>query len=146
MIRHEANPISNMSEVPYLDHAAFVALARTTGVVSTACDCTKTPLDGWASLPNSLPDDQLEVVGTLMALHDPQEPTFSEYHPGGTSYWAVDAPIAPRYFPYNRANVCRCRECGRLYLRYQEGGGYFVDQRIRLVNPALIVDAPADDA
>ncbi|MFJ2991337.1 hypothetical protein [Pandoraea sp. NPDC087047] len=133
-----------MSHLPYLDHAALVALAESAGIVATTCQCTKTPLDGWASLPNSLPDTQLEAIGTLLAQHDAEEPTFSEYHPDGTSYWAVDAPIAPRYFPYNRANVCRCRECGRLYLRYQEGGGYFVDQRIRLVNSALIVDAPAD--
>lgn len=130
-----------MNDLPYLDHPAFVALAESTGAIATDCQCTKTPLDGWASLPNSLPDAQLETIGTLLAQHESQEPTFSEYHPDGTSYWAVDAPIAPRFFPYNRANVCRCRECGRLYLRYQEGGGYFVDQRIRLVNPALIVDA-----
>lgn len=135
-----------MSDLTYLDHAALIALAQSAGHISTACQCTKTRLDGWASLPNSLPDDQLEAMGTLMALHDSQEPTFSEYHPDGTSYWTVDAPIAPRYFPYNRANVCRCRECGRLYLRYQEGGGYFIDQRIRRLNPALIVDAPEDSA
>ncbi|VVE61823.1 hypothetical protein PCA31118_00791 [Pandoraea captiosa] len=138
-----------MSDLPYLDPAAFRALAVSAGTLSTECQCTKTPLDGWATLPNSMPDAQLEVIGTLL---DPQEiqagrePTFVEYHPNGTSYWHADAPIAPRYFPYNRANVCRCRECERLYLRYQEGGGYFVDQRIRQVNPALIVDATPDPA
>ncbi|MFK0376089.1 hypothetical protein [Pandoraea sp. NPDC090278] len=132
-----------MSDLPYLDHAAFAdlaALAESSGSLSADCQCTRTPLDGWASLPNSLPDAQLEVIGTLFAPNEP-EPTFSEYHPDGTSYWTTNAPIAPRYFPYNRANVCRCRDCGRLYLRYQEGGGYFVDQRIRHVNAALIVDA-----
>ncbi|QHE92609.1 hypothetical protein PI93_015185 [Pandoraea fibrosis] len=133
-----------MNDLPYLDYAALFALAQSNARIASPCQCTKTPLDGWASLPNSLPDDLLEPVGTLMALHDSQEPTFNEYHPDGTSYWAVDAPIAPRYFPYNRANVCRCRECARLYLRYQEGGGYFVDQRIRLLNPDLIVDATID--
>ncbi|ALS64366.1 hypothetical protein [Pandoraea apista] len=134
-----------MNDLPFLDHAALAELAQSHAPIDTPCQCTKTPLDGWASLPNSLPDDLLEAVGTLMALHDSQEPTYNEYHPGGTSYWAVNAPIAPRYFPYNRANVCRCRQCARLYLRYQEGGGYFVDQRIRLLNPALIVNAPLDN-
>ncbi|AKM33137.1 hypothetical protein AB870_22945 [Pandoraea faecigallinarum] len=135
-----------MRDLPYLDYAAFVAHADAAGDPSTDCQCTRTPLDGWASLPNSLPDTQLEAVGTLFDRHDTQEPTFAEYHPDGTSYWAANAPIAPRYFPYNRANLCRCRDCGRLYLRYQEGGGYFVDQRIRRVNRAWIVDAPAEIA
>ncbi|ODP32968.1 hypothetical protein [Pandoraea sp. ISTKB] len=135
-----------MSDLSFLDHAAFLTLAESASNVAIDCQCTKTPLDGWASLPNSLPDTQLEVVGTLWNQQATQEPTFAEYHPDGTSYWAPDAPIAPRYFPYNRANVCRCRECGRLYLRYQEGGGYFVDQRIRHVDPARIVDAPAERA
>jgi hypothetical protein len=69
--------------------------------------------------------------------------TYDEYHPAGTRYASDDAPIAPRHFPYNRCNVSRCVTCGRLYLRYQEGGGYFIDQRIRALDPALIVDAPA---
>ncbi|WP_353189177.1 hypothetical protein [Pandoraea pnomenusa] len=134
-----------MNDLPYLDYTALLALAQSVQASTATCVCTRTSLDGWASLPNSLPDDQLEVVGTLMALHDSHEPTFSEYHPDGTSYWAANAPIAPRYFPYNRANVCRCRDCGRLYMRYQEGGGYFVDQRIRAIDPALIVDAPLQE-
>jgi len=31
--------------------------------------------------------------------------------------------------------------CGRCYLRYTEGGGYFVDQRIRLLKASLLADA-----
>ncbi|VVD60990.1 hypothetical protein [Pandoraea anhela] len=138
-----------MRDLPFLDHPALVALAthaESTDAARAECQCTKTTLDGWASLPNSLPDTQLEIVGTLMDPRDTHEPTVTEYHPNGTSYWAVDAPIAPTYFPYNRANVCRCRACGRLYLRYQEGGGYFIDQRIRRISAALIVDAPAENA
>ncbi|WP_087725589.1 hypothetical protein [Pandoraea sp. PE-S2T-3] len=136
-----------MSDLPYLDYTALLTLAQSAANLPSAtapCSCTRTPLDGWASLPNSLPDAQLEPIATLMAPNDTQEPTFAEFHPNGTSYWAVDAPIAPRYFPYNRSQVCRCRECDRLYLRYQEGGGYFVDQRVRLVDPSLMVDALVD--
>ncbi|MGC7402923.1 hypothetical protein ACPWR0_03705 [Pandoraea pneumonica] len=136
-----------MSDLPYLDHTALLALAHSADALAAdaaPCTCTRTPLDGWATLPNSLPDTQLEPVATLLAPGDTLEPTFAEYHPDGTSYWAAQAPIAPQYFPYNRSNVCRCRDCGRLYLRYQEGGGYFVDQRVRRLNPALIVDAASD--
>ncbi|KVT45386.1 hypothetical protein [Burkholderia ubonensis] len=130
-----------MNRPPYLAHAALLELARQSAAVSSSCTCTKTPLDGWASLPLSLPDDQLDVVGTLVAPDETGEPTFDEHHPAGTRYWSADAPIAARHFPYNRSNVCRCRPCGRVYLRYQEGGGYFIDQRIRALNPELIVDA-----
>lgn len=46
------------------------------------------------------------------------------------------------YFPYNRCNE-QCGECERVYLRYAEGGGYYVEQRIRALNdPLLITDKP----
>lgn len=56
-----------MKRTPYLAHAALLELARQSATVSSSCTCTKTPLDGWTSLPLSLPEDQLEVVGTLVA-------------------------------------------------------------------------------
>ncbi|MEX3638060.1 hypothetical protein [Paraburkholderia sp. BR14320] len=105
------------------------------------CECTRTALDGWQSQPLSLDESLLEEIGTLMPEDDP-EPTFSEHLPDKTSYWSADAPIAPRYFPYNRCGVWQCSTCGRLYLRYVEGGGYFVDRRIRAVNADLIEDVP----
>lgn len=77
-------------------------------------------------------------------MEDPWgEPTYREYHPSGTDYWSGKAPVALHYFPYNRCSVAQCAECGRVYLRYTEGGGYYVEHRIRALNPALIVDAPA---
>jgi len=79
-------------------------------------------------------------VATLAPPGEP-EPTYAEYHPAGTRYASDDAPIALRHFPYNRCTVSRCRTCGRLFLRYQEGGGYFIDQRIRALDPTLVVDA-----
>ena len=131
-----------MSALPYLDHATLLRLAAEAAGVTQPCTCTKTPLAGWTSLPLSLRDTQLVEVATLMPPDDP-EPTYDEYHPDRTRYGSDDAPIAPRHFPYNRCNVSRCVSCGRLYLRYQEGGGYFIDQRIRALDPALIVDAQA---
>ncbi|WP_175726268.1 hypothetical protein [Burkholderia ambifaria] len=131
-----------MSALPYLDPAALLKLAAEAACVTQPCTCTKTSLAGWTSLPLSLQDTQLAEVATLAPPDEP-EPTYDEYHPAGTRYASDDAPIAPRHFPYNRCNVSRCVSCGRLYLRYQEGGGYFIDQRIRALDPALIVDAPA---
>ncbi len=123
------------------DCARLKELAARSQDASEPCSCIKTPIDGWNSTPLSLPEDQLRELGTLNDSGE-EEPTFAEYHPDGTRYWSVDAPIAPRYFPYNRCNVYECTVCGRSFLRYQEGGGYFVDRRIRLLNGALIVDAP----
>lgn len=131
-----------MSQLPYLDHDALLKLAAEAAHVAQPCTCTRTSLAGWTTLPLSLQDTQLTEVATL-APPGEAEPSFDEYHPAGTRYASDDAPIAPRHFPYNRCNVSRCVSCGRLYLRYQEGGGYFIDQRIRALDPALIVDAPA---
>ncbi|WP_321782267.1 hypothetical protein [Paraburkholderia sp. J94] len=126
----------------YLDAAAFIELAqRAEQTQASVCVCTKTPLDGWQTQPLSLDERQLEQIGTL-ALQDEAEPTFAEHLPGNLGYWSEEAPIAPRYFPYNRCGVWKCTQCGRLYLRYTEGGGYFVDQRIRAVKAALIEDVP----
>ncbi|CAD6555443.1 hypothetical protein ACFQ3P_26400 [Paraburkholderia sabiae] len=125
---------------PYVDAAALVELAmRAEENVNGPCSCTKTPLDGWQSQPLSLDETQLVEVATLMRSDD-SEPTFSEYRPDNVQYWSAEAPIAPRYFPYNRCGVWACSQCGRLYLRYTEGGGYFVDRRIRALKAALIVD------
>jgi hypothetical protein len=126
----------------YLNAATLLELARDAQQRATEpCTCTKTPLDGWQSQPLSLDETQFEEIGTLLPQDDP-EPTFSEYLPGKTSYWSADAPIAPHYFPYNRSTVWQCSLCARLYLRYVEGGGYFVDRRIRAVQADLIEDVP----
>jgi hypothetical protein len=128
----------------HLDASSLTELARRAeaeAIDLPACSCTRTALDGWNSLPLSLDESQLREVATLMRVDD-DEPTFSEYLPGGIQYWAANAPIAPRYFPYNRCGVWTCVQCGRAFLRYTEGGGYFVDRRIRALNSALIVDIP----
>jgi hypothetical protein len=125
-----------------LDAAALFELAQRAESLAVApCACTRTPLNGWQSQPLSLDEGQLREIGTL-ASNDGSEPTFSEFLPDKTGYWSADAPIAPRYFPYNRCDVWACTQCGRLYLRYTEGGGYFVDRRIRAVQSALIQDIP----
>jgi hypothetical protein len=105
------------------------------------CNCLRTLLDGWNSQPVSLDENQLTEVGTLCVV-DESEPSYREYLPDHVDYWSSEAPIAPRYFPYNRSTVWKCSLCNRLYLRYTEGGGYFVDRRIRAVRSSLICDIP----
>lgn len=129
----------------YLNAATFLDLARAAQLrAPEPCSCTRTPLDGWQSQPLSLDETQLEEIGTLLPEDNP-EPTYSEYLPDKTTYWAENAPIAPRYFPYNRCGVWQCTTCRRLYLRYVEGGGYFVDRRIRAVKAELIEDVPLSE-
>lgn len=123
-----------------LDFPALTQLAAASAAVTQACTCERAALAAWETFPLTLELDQFVTIGTL--FDDPyDEPTFAEYHPHGSSYSSADAPIAPRYFPYNRCDVARCRLCGRAYLRYAEGGGYFTEARIRALQPALLVDA-----
>ncbi|MET0320900.1 MAG: hypothetical protein ABW069_09295 [Duganella sp.] len=118
----------------------LMALAQASGAVATPCTCNQVPLSAWQALPMTLELDRFEEVGTL--VDDPyDEPTFAEYHPHGTRADSVDAPIAPRYYPYNISQVARCLNCGRHYLRYNEAGGYFTELRIRALQPGLLVDA-----
>jgi hypothetical protein len=71
---------------------------------------------------------------------DVYEPTFEEHHPDGTRYPDAQAPIAVGHFPYNRSQVWACTRCQRCLLRYTEYGGYYVDHRVRAIDPRLITD------
>lgn len=125
-----------------IDFDALVSLARASTAVTTSCRCNDVPVTAWRAIPVGLPVDRLDEIGFL--FDDPyDEQTFAEFHPAGTRYESDTAPIAPRFYPYNRCAVARCRDCGRHYLRYNEAGGYFTELRIRALQPELIVDAPA---
>jgi hypothetical protein len=90
-----------------IEFAMLERLAQASAAVTTPCSCTEAPLNAWTAQPLTLELDRLEDIGTL--LDDPyDEPTFTEYHPAGTRYESVDAPIAPRFYPYNRCTVTRC--------------------------------------
>jgi len=118
----------------------LIRLAQASAAVTAPCSCNQEALTAWRALPMTLRLDRLEEVGFL--FDDPyDEPTFAEYHPAGTHYDSDTAPIAPRFYPYNRCAVVRCMDCGRHYLRYNEAGGYFTELRIRALQPELIVDA-----
>ena len=108
------------------------------------CACALKICKGWESVSDDRwPSKQLKLEGTLrreLADGD-SELSFEEFHPNGTRYDSPEAPIALNYFPYNRADVYACQQCGCAVLKYTEYGGYYIDQRVRLVDAALITDA-----
>ena len=100
-------------------------------------NCASLRCAGWETMPSSFNQEKLELVGTLKSGN---EELWDEYHPKGTQIWSADAPISPHFHPYNKCDVHICKTCGTSYLRYTEFGGYYVDQRIRELNPDLITD------
>ena len=101
------------------------------------CDCRHLVCPGWESVSSPPGEPLLRHLGTLRDPAD-DEPTLQELHPAGTRYGSPDAPIAPAFFPFNRCEVWACRACGRGFLQYTEFGGYYIDHRLREVDPALV--------
>ena len=91
---------------------------------------------GWESIPQALGPPLLCLLGTLCPPGD-DEATLEEWP--GSRFWAADAPIAPGHFPFNRCQVWACARCGCGFLQYTEFGGYYVDHRIRELDPARLV-------
>lgn len=102
--------------------------------------CAALVCPGWEALSGTFDRERLEAVGTLRDPAD-EDPTLEEHHPAGTTLWSPAAPIAPRYFPYNRSELWRCTACHRPFLRYTEYGGYYVEERIRELDPARVTGA-----
>lgn len=100
------------------------------------CSCATLQCAGWESIGAPLAEPAFRRVGTL---RDPalDEPTVEEWP--GSRFWSADAPIAPAHFPYNRCEVWACAACGRGFLQYTEYGGYYIDHRVRQLDPALVV-------
>ena len=122
-----------------IDAGTLTRLAETSAAVTASCTCAQVSLAAWRAVPLTLEPRRFEEVGFL--FDDPyDEPTFAEYHPAGTRYESEAAPIAMRFYPYNRCAVIRCLDCQRHYLRYNEAGGYFTEMRMRALQPGLIVD------
>lgn len=131
----------NDSSVPLLDAAALRQLAK---AKPEQCRCALKSCRGWESVSDDRwPAAQMLAAGTLREpLHEGQtEHTFEEFHPEGTRYESPDAPIAPRYFPFNRCDVHACSQCGCAVLKYTEYGGYYIDHRVRLVDADRVIEA-----
>ena len=121
----------------------LMRLAQASSAVTRACACAIDSYREWTRVPPSFPEQQMRTVGTL--VDDPfVEASYAEHHPAGTHYWSLEAPLALRHFPCNRCSVQQCGVCGRACLRYVEAGGYYVEPRLRALDPGLIVDLPAD--
>jgi hypothetical protein len=119
----------------------LLELAQRSAAITEPCTCISKSLAGWEGLPVSLKESQLQQVASLVAAEE-EDLTLDEYHPNGTHYWSANAPIAPQFFPYNRCGVWTCTLCSRHFLRYAEAGAYHIEQRIRSLDPMLIVDVP----
>ena len=131
-----------MSESPNLplNSTQLKALAKQS---LNQCTCALKICKGWESVGNDRwPSKQLKLEGTLRRelAQGETELSFEEFHPNGTRYDSPDAPVALNYFPYNRADVFGCQQCGCAVLKYTEYGGYYVDQRVRLLDAALVID------
>ena len=130
--------------LPNLDTTALALLGHQADSAAPCMQCAPLACPGWESVPGSFDRDALICIGTLRQPED-AEPTWREHHPAGTTNWSARAPIAPAFFPYNRCDVWKCTACPRAYLRYTEYGGYYQDERIRLLNPELLDATPALD-
>lgn len=135
--------------LPTIDStAALRALAQAGTPLSAnptrgGCSCRLAAFTGWSSITEERwPAAQMQAVADLCDERD-HDPTFAEYHPGGTRYDSPQAPIALGWFPTNRCSAWRCQACGLQVLRYTEFGGYYVDHRVRVLQPQWVVDAPA---
>jgi hypothetical protein len=100
------------------------------------CACAGLVCPGWESVSQPPGPPLLRLLGSLRPPGE-DEPGVEE-HPG-SRYWSADAPVAVAYFPYNRCTVWACERCGRGFLQYTEFGGYYVDHRLRQIDPARVV-------
>jgi hypothetical protein len=124
--------------IPVLDAGGLRQLART-HAHAPCPQCASLKAPGWEALPGGFDRDRLRKLATLRRP-EVEDPTLEEFHPQGTNAWSADAPIAPAFFPYNRCEVWQCVQCGRPFLRYTEYGGYYVEERIRELDAALVID------
>jgi hypothetical protein len=120
-----------------LQYLTADALRAALGPADGCGHCATLQCAGWESVTAPLGQPLLQPVGTL---RDPaiDEPTVLERHAPGTSFWHARAPVALAHFPYNLCSVWRCPQCGRGFLQYTEAGGYYVDHRVRAIDPLLI--------
>jgi len=125
----------------HLDTSTLRALAKAICLEQKCLNCASLNASGWETLPQTFDQDKLEMIGTLRSEG---EESWNEYHPKGTQIWSDNAPIALGYHPYNKCDIYECKTCGTQYLRYTEFGGYYIDQRIRELNPELITDGSND--
>ena len=112
--------------------------ARQDPSLVAGCTCAPLQVPSWESITDERWPESVRLAGTLRDEEE-YEPTFEEFHPKGTRYASPEAPIALGWFPFNRSDVHACSRCHSVFLRYTEYGGYYMDHRVRMVDPKLIV-------
>lgn len=120
-----------------LNTTQLLEIARSTTAKSHCEQCSPLSCKGWESMPSGFDVGLLTPLGTLK-IEGAQE-SWDEHHPNGTNQWSSDAPISVTHYPYNRSDVYECKSCQRKFLRYTEYGGYYIDERIRELDPDLII-------
>jgi hypothetical protein len=134
------SPPPKACTLKFIESADELRAAIASDQPAHVCSCALGSCAGWESLAEyRWPQQQMTAVGTLRDVEQ-YEPSFEEYHPQGTRYDSPDAPVAVKFFPYNRCEVWHCSQCQRHLLRYTEFGGYNVDHRVRMLTPDKIVD------
>ncbi len=120
-----------------LSREELLEIAHSAATTKSCPDCSLLSCTGWESVPSSFELGKLQAIGTLK-IEDSKE-CWDEFHPDGTNIWSENAPISITHHPYNRSDIFECIGCKKKFLRYTEYGGYYIDERIRELNPTLIV-------
>ena len=124
-----------------LSHPEVYAIANAHGAQAHCTTCASVLAPGWTSWPSGVPESTVEPLGALWLAGD-DEPTYDEMRPMGMDSWSPDMPISLKHYPANRCEVWACVSCHKPFLRYTEYGGYYVDKRVRELDPRRLVTEP----
>ena len=124
-----------------LTPAEVQALAEAHGTQAHCATCASVLAPGWTSWPSGVPESTVEPLGALWLAGD-DEPTLEELRPVGMDSWSPDMPISLKHYPANRCEIWACVHCHKPFLRYTEYGGYYVDKRVRELDPRRLVTEP----
>lgn len=125
-----------------LSHPAVYALAHARGAQAHCAQCASVQAPGWVTWPAGVPESVVAPVGALW-LADDDEPTYDELRPLDMDPWLPEVPISLPHYPANRCTVWACTACQKPFLRYTEYGGYYVDARVRELDPQRLAAPPA---
>jgi hypothetical protein len=115
------------------------ALAHAKGQGTPCAACKPFASPGWETFPDSADPSVLQPLGALWLAGD-DEPTLEEApRPTGIDRWSAQAPISLQHHPDNRCEVWACVQCGLPFLRYTEYGGYYIERRIRQLQPQRLL-------
>lgn len=121
---------------PALLSATQLRALPSPGATPADCGCVHLRCAGWESIAQPLAAPHFRRLGTLRASGD-EEPGLDELP--GSRLWASETPISVQHHPCNRSEVWACAACGVGFLQYTEFGGYYVDHRVRQIDPERVI-------